>query len=89
MVGMPAVSTDGEVEFIRASVNGMFLPSAAHNHYIRQGAKIGEIVDVINGTVKQEIFAHKSGLIFTLREYPLVYEGALLARILTGIEEKK
>ena len=89
MVGMPAVSTDGEVEFIRASVNGMFLPSAAHNHYIRQGEKIGEIVEVINGTVKQEIFAHKSGLIFTLREYPLVYEGALLARILTGIEEKK
>ena len=61
----------------------------AYQYIIRQGEKIGEIVDVINGTVKQEIFAHKSGLIFTLREYPLVYEGALLARILTGIEEKK
>ena len=36
------------------------------------------------GAVEQEIFAPCSGIVFTLREYPVVYEGSLLARILGG-----
>lgn len=82
-VQMPAVSTDGEVLFVRARVNGLFLPVIHHDHYVREGEKLGEIVEVLTGEVKQEILAPGSGLVFTLREYPLVYEGALLARILT------
>ncbi|MDD6810307.1 MAG: M14 family metallopeptidase [Lachnospiraceae bacterium] len=85
-VKQPLVSTDGEVEFIRAGHSGIFLPSIEHHHRIRKGDKIGEIIDVLTGTVTQEIVAQKDGLVFTLREYPFVYEGALLARILTGIK---
>lgn len=82
---LPAISTDGEVEFIRAEHTGVFLPSIAHNHYVRKGDLIGQIVNTFTGTVKQEIIARKDGLVFTLREYPMVYEGALIARILTDI----
>jgi len=81
----PVVSTDGEVEFIRAEKEGVFLPCIAHNHYVHKGDLIGQIINSYTGQIKQEIRAKKDGLIFTLREYPMVYEGALLARILMDI----
>ena len=84
----PAISTDGEVEFIRADMNGVFLPAIAHNHYVQKGDKLGEIISPLEGRILTEIRAEKSGLVFTLREYPFVQEGALLARILTGIGEE-
>ena len=40
----------------------------------------------MEGTVKQEIVAGKDGLVFTLREYPIVNVGSLIARILTDIQ---
>ena len=84
-VKKPIVSTDGEVTFFRAEHSGVFLPAIEHRHHIRKGDKIGEIIDVLTGTVIQEILTDKDGLVFTMREYPFVYEGALLARLLTGI----
>lgn len=81
-VQAPAVSSDGEVEFIRSDVNGIFLPLAEHNHYVHTGDMIGEIVDPYSGTVIRRIQAGGDGLLFTLRIYPVVYEGDLLARIL-------
>jgi hypothetical protein len=33
---------------------------------------------------RQTLMAPADGLLFTLREYPMVYPGSLLARILTG-----
>ena len=83
----PVISTDGEVEFIRSRVTGVFLPEIEHNHYVKTGDKLGEIVSPLEGTVLDEIIAKKSGLVFSLREYPFVREGSLLLRILTGIDE--
>lgn len=82
---IPAISSDGEVEFIRSDVTGVFLPRIEHNHYVRRGDAIGEVVDPYSGTIKKKITAEKDGLLFTLRMYPVVYEGDLLARILTDI----
>ena len=79
----PAVSSDGEVEFIRSNEDGVFLPLIEHNHYVKKGDLIGEVVDPFEGTVKQQIRTEHGGLLFTLRAYPVVYEGDLLARILT------
>lgn len=78
----PVISSDGEVEFIRAEHAGIFLPSIAHRHYLHKDEKIGEIVDILTGKVVQEIVSRKGGMVFTLREYPFVYEGSLIARIL-------
>lgn len=83
----PVISTDGEVEFIRSKVTGVFLPAIEHNHYVKKGDRLGEIVSPLEGLVLDEIVAEKSGLVFSLREYPFVREGALLLRILTGIDE--
>lgn len=85
----PAISTDGEVEFIRARKNGVFLPNIEHNHYVIKGDKLGEIVNSFTGEIEQEIIADRDGLVFTLREFPIVYEGALIARILSQTEDGK
>lgn len=82
---LPAISSDGKVEFIRSDVEGIFLPRNKHNHFVCVGELIGEIVDPMTGQVKRQVAAGKDGLLFTLRNYPVVYEGDLLARILTGI----
>lgn len=84
-VQLPAISSDGEVEFIRSDVTGIFLPKIEHNHFVCEGDTIGEIVDPYSGTVVKRIVTAKKGLLFTLRVYPVVYEGDLLARILTEI----
>ncbi len=85
----PVISKDGQVEFLRASTTGVFIPFIEHNHFVKKGQKIGEVVNVLEGKLEEEILAGEDGLVFTLREYPMVYEGALLARILTGIKEDR
>ncbi len=85
----PVLSTDGEVEFIRAECSGMFIPAIEHSHFVKRGDKIGEIITPIEGRTEKEIIAGKDGLVFTLREYPMVSKGALLARILTDIRPKR
>ena len=42
------------------------------------------IADPLTGAVSQSLKSPVAGLIFTLREYPVVYEGSLIARILGG-----
>lgn len=85
-VQMPAISSDGEVEFIRSDDYGIFLPGIEHNHFVRKGDVIGELVDPYSGQQKCCFRAGRDGLVFTLRSYPVVYPGDLIARILTGIK---
>ena len=87
-VSHPMVSTDGSVRVIHAEQSGIFIPSAEHNMWVQRGTVIGEIVTPISGTVEQEIIAPADGLIFSLREYPIVYEGSVIARILSMGEEE-
>lgn len=82
----PVISTDGEVAFMRSKVTGMFLAAIEHNHYVKQGDCLGEIVSPLEGIVLDRVIAEKSGLVFSLREDPFVREGSLLLRILTGID---
>lgn len=81
---LPAISSDGSVEFIRSRCAGIFLPLTEHNHFVKAGEIIGELIDPFEGRKLMDVTAEKSGLLFTQRIYPVVYEGDLLARILTG-----
>lgn len=86
-VSHPMVSTDGAVKVIHADESGIFIPSAEHNMWVARGSVIGKIVTPVSGTVEQEITAPSDGLIFSLRESPIVYEGSVIARILSMGEE--
>ncbi len=77
----PIISTNGAVHFLNAKKAGIFVPEKEHNMFIKKDEKIGEIVSAYTGEVCETITSPCDGLLFTLREYPVVYEGSLLARI--------
>lgn len=80
--GSPIISTDHHVSFLNAQAAGVFLPAAVHGMRVGEGELVGRIVDPLEGVVREEVRCPASGLLFTLREYPVVYPGSLLARVL-------
>ena len=84
-VRTPIVSTDGKVAFLNAPTLGMFVPRVTHWEDVHAGEIIGDILNPLTGE-GTEIASPCDGLLFTLREYPLVYEGSLLARVLAREE---
>lgn len=75
------LSTRGTVEFINASASGVFIPLIRQSNEVEAGQSIGRIVDPLRGVVLQEVAVDKPGFVFTIRAYPVVYEGSLLARV--------
>lgn len=78
----PIVSRDRHVSFVNAEASGIFIPAIEHWTHVREGDHIGDIVYPATGEVLHDVKAEVSGRIFTLREYPVVYSGSLIARIL-------
>ncbi len=80
----PVVSSDGQVSFLNADAPGIFIPEVAHTAQVEKGQPLGIVADPLTGEIRQQVKSPVTGLLFTLREYPVVYEGSLLARILGG-----
>ena len=78
----PLVAHDGNVHYLNAEVSGLFVPNAAHWMRVGRGQRLGRIVSPLAGEALAEVRSPVEGILFTLREYPLVYEGSLLARIM-------
>ena len=83
----PKFAKDKDVEFVNAESSGIFLPVAKHSEYIQQGEIIGRIVNVLTGAVEETIRSPRNGIVFSLREYPVIEEGSLVARIFGGAHE--
>lgn len=78
----PIVSKEGNVEFINAKASGIFIPHMKHWSDVKIGDHVGDIVDPLLGEVLHKVTSPCDGRLFTIREYPVVYEGSLIARIL-------
>ena len=83
-VAPPIVSSDGAVSFVNAGCSGVFFPIAEHGTRVEEGQELGLIADPLTGDTRAVLRSPATGLLFTLREYPVVYEGSLIARILGG-----
>lgn len=83
-VRKPIISTEGQVEFIRACSSGVFVADVKNLGAISMGTHIGDIIEPLTGRIVQRIESPVDGIIFTLREHPVVYKGALLARVYGG-----
>ncbi|CAM3924969.1 M14 family metallopeptidase [Arcobacter cloacae] len=81
VVRTPFSSEIGDVFYLNAPKSGLFVPALDHCAIIKEGDKIGDIVDPLTGTIYSTLKAPNDGILFTLREYPVVYEGSLIARI--------
>lgn len=75
-------SMEHEVFFLNSSASGIFIPSIDHCTTVKKGDKIGDILDPLEGEIKEKIISPCNGMVFTLREYPIVYTGSLVARLI-------
>jgi hypothetical protein len=78
----PLVADDDNVHYLNAETSGLFVPEVAHRISVRRGERLGRIVSPHRGATLSEVRSPVDGLLFTLREYPVVYEGSLMARIM-------
>lgn len=82
-VRKPIVSNDYEdVSYLNASVGGLFIPKVHHWEELKKGDLIGQIIDPLSGKILEEISSPVEGILFTIREYPIVDEGSLVGRLL-------
>jgi predicted deacylase len=79
---MPIISKDRSVGFLNSDAAGIFIPCAAHGSHVSAGELIGKVLDPLTGNTIDNALSPCDGLLFTLREYPVVFGGSLLARIM-------
>ena len=83
----PLLADDSNVHYLNAETSGLFVPEVEHWTSVRRGQRLGCIVSPHEGSVQSAVCSPVDGVLFTLREYPVVYEGSLMARIMaTGSE---
>lgn len=79
----PIVSKDPQdVSYLNASIGGLFIPSVHHWEELKVGDEIGQIIDPLSGQVLDRVLSPVDGILFTIREYPIVDEGSLIGRLL-------
>ncbi len=82
-VRKPMISKDpDDVSYLNATASGLFVPEVKHGSMLSEGDLIGKIVDPLCGKVLDEVRAPQGGMLFTIRDYPIVDEGSLMGRIL-------
>ncbi|MBP5401929.1 MAG: succinylglutamate desuccinylase/aspartoacylase family protein [Treponema sp.] len=69
------------IEILSSSVSGMFVRETECGSDVKKGEVLGRIIDPLSGNIKCEIKAPEDGLLFTIREYPVVEIGSLIGRI--------
>lgn len=71
-----------DVCYLNASVGGVFIPNVEHGAKLKKDEIIGQIVDPLCGKVLDEVRTPEDGMLFTIRDYPVVVEGSLMGRLL-------
>lgn len=82
----PLLSVNRNVGFVNSDAAGIFVPCVNFGDTVQKGEHIGDVVDPLSSQIVENVSAVSDGIIFTLREYPVVYGGSLLARILETSE---
>lgn len=82
-VRKPIISRDpDDVYYLNAEKSGVFIPTVKHWEHLKKGELIGRVVDPLNGKVLSEVISPTDGILFTIREFPIVDEGSLMGRLL-------
>lgn len=81
----PIVCEGDTVAFLNAEASGVFITDMHTGVIVEEGQEIGKIVNPLTGETLSRVVAPKRGFLFTIRAYPVVYVGSLMARIYTEI----
>lgn len=71
-----------DVSYLNAPQAGVFVPTVKHWEHLCKGDEIGRIIDPLQGIVLDTIVSPVDGVLFTIREYPVVDTGSLIGRLL-------
>jgi predicted deacylase len=71
-----------------AKHSGLFVSRVELGQRVGEDEIIGQVLDPVNGVVLENVIAPGNGLLFTLREQPIIHLGALLARVALDREPK-
>ena len=77
----PIICKGDHVTFLNAETSGVFLTELKCGIHVTKGQTIGQIVDPLRGIALSTVTSPVDGYLFTIRAYPVVYEGSLMARI--------
>jgi len=77
----PMESDKGAIHHVNAQAAGLFVPEIGHRMSIKEGQILGSILSAQTGETVARIESPADALVFTLREYPIVMEGSLIARL--------
>ena len=80
-VKAPRMIHPNQVAVAAARQSGLFVGQARLGSLVKQGEPLGQMLNPITGDLLEEVVSPGDGLLFTLRQLPLVYSGALLARV--------
>ena len=86
-IQQPIVCKGDRVTFLNAETSGVFLTELKCGITVTEGQTIGQIVDPLRGRVLSTVTSPVNGYLFTIRAYPIVYEGSLMARIFNSEEQ--
>lgn len=84
----PIVCKGDRVTFLNAECSGVFLTDLRTGKIVSRGSSIGKIVNPLTGEVLSNVTSPVDGFLFTIRAYPIVYEGSLMARIFRYDDEE-
>lgn len=70
-----------KVEFLNAETSGVFITELRAGIMVKESQEIGQIVEPLTGEILSRVVSPVDGYLFTIRAYPIVYEGSLMARI--------
>lgn len=69
------------VEFLNAPTSGVFVTEIHNDMMVKKGQSVGNIIEPLTGKILSDVISPCDGLLFTIRAYPIVYEGSLVGRI--------
>ena len=81
LISKPIVCKGDSVEFLNAATSGIFITELKCGVVVAEGEEIGQIVEPMTGEVLSSVVTPVEGYMFTIRAYPIVYEGSLMARV--------
>jgi uncharacterized protein len=67
---------------------GLFYPEPVIGMAVEKGNKLGEVRDLYQGMVLEEVHAPEDGTVVTLRNHPMVHEKELVAVLLKGKNQR-
>ncbi|MBR5287855.1 MAG: succinylglutamate desuccinylase/aspartoacylase family protein [Clostridia bacterium] len=78
---IPCIRTEEEICVITCEAPGVYVPLDHIGKRVEEGELLGMVIDALEGSVREEVHAPASGLVFSQRSYSAVYPGTLIARV--------